>query len=309
MARTWIIPAGAGVLSALLFVSVELGSMGAVILSDLAPLPLFAAGLGAGLIGAAGAGATATALVGLVSGLIPALTFAALLVIPSVLLVRQALLSRVDADGRLEWYPPGRLVLWLTGIGAGLFLIATLFVAGGRSIEDRLRSEMSGFFGGVLGGPPTPQLQWAIDVLAAYPAIIVVTVWMLPIAFNGILAQGLLARFGKNLRPSPTVAAIELPRAILPVTALAALATTLAGGALEFASRNLMVLLGTAFAFAGLGVVHALFRRAGQPQMLLVGFYVFLGVFGWPILLLALIGLVDQWVNFRRRFGVPTGGV
>ena len=50
MARIWIIPAGAGVLSALLFLAVAVGSPGALILGYLAPLPLFAMGLGAGML-------------------------------------------------------------------------------------------------------------------------------------------------------------------------------------------------------------------------------------------------------------------
>jgi len=306
MARTWIIPAGAGVLSALLFVSIELSSTGAVILSYLAPLPLFAMGLGAGLLSAAIAGAAAVVLVGLISGLIPALTFAALLVVPVVLLVRQALLSRIDADGRLEWYPPGRLVMWLTGIGASLFLAAMLFASGGRSIEERLHGWLTQAFTAYLGGAPPTEVQWSIDLVSAYPAIIVASVWMTMIALNGLLAQGLLARFGHNLRPSPPVGAIELPRATGLVVALAALLAGATSGWLEFAGRNLLVMLGYAFFFAGLGVVHGLARQAGQPQLMLIGFYVFLAAFmwsGWPFLLLALIGFVDHWVHFRQRLG------
>src|SRR4051812_35196349 len=101
MLRAWIIPAGAGVLSALLFLAVGVGTPGSLILGYLAPLPLFAMGLGAGLISAATAGATATALVGAIAGEIPAGTFAVLLVAPVVVLVRQALLSRIDSSGRL----------------------------------------------------------------------------------------------------------------------------------------------------------------------------------------------------------------
>lgn len=310
MARTWIIPAGAGVLSALLFLSIAIGSAGAVILGYLAPLPLFAMGLGAGLISAATAGATATALVGLIAGLIPALTFAALLVAPAVVLIRQALLSRIDADGRLEWYPPGRLVMWLTGIGAVLFLAASLFASGSRSVEDRLRGVLSALLSQHLGGAPAAQLQWLVDLLAAYPSIILVSSWMTMVAINGILAQGLLSRFQHNLRPSPAIGAIELPRSIGLATAAAALVAALASGWLEFASRNLLVMLGFAFFFAGLGVVHGLLRRAGHPQFVLVGFYVFTLAFfwsGWPILLLAVIGFIDHWVHFRQRFGGSTG--
>jgi hypothetical protein len=309
MARTWIIPAGAGVLSALLFLAVAIGSPGALILGYLAPLPLFAMGLGAGLISAATAGATAAALVGAIAGLIPAATFAALLVAPAVVLVRQALLSRIDADGRLEWYPPGRLVIWLIAMGAGLFIVATLFVSGGRSIEERLRGLFSSGLSAYVGPAPASQLQPLVDLLSAYPSIIAVS-WLAMVAVNGILAQGLLARFGHNLRPSPPMGALELPRAAGLVTALAAALAVLASGSLEFIGRNLLVMLGLAFFFAGLGVVHGLLQQVGQRLLVLTGFYVFVLVFGWPILLVTVIGFVDHWAHFRRRFGgSPSGSV
>jgi hypothetical protein len=307
MARAWIIPAGAGVLSALLFLAVAVGSPGALILGYLAPLPLFAMGLGAGLISAATAGATATALVGAIAGLIPAVTFAALLVAPAVVLIRQALLSRIDAGGKLEWYPSGRLVVWLIGIGACLFVAAILFVSGGRSVEERLRGVFASALSAYVGAAPAAQMQPLVDLLSGYPSIIVVS-WLAMVAVNGVLAQGLLVRFKRNLRPSPAVGGIALPRAVGAITALAAALAVLANGWLEFIGRNLLVMLGLAFFFAGLGVVHGLIKPGGQRIVVLVGFYMFVLVFGWPILLVAVVGFVDHWVHFRRRFGGSTPG-
>jgi hypothetical protein len=307
MARAWIIPAGAGVLSALLFLAVAVGSPGALILGYLAPLPLFAMGLGAGLISAATAGATATALVGAIAGLIPAVTFAALLVAPAVVLIRQALLSRIDAGGKLEWYPSGRLVVWLIGIGACLFVAAILFVSGGRSVEERLRGVFASALSAYVGAAPAAQMQPLVDLLSGYPSIIVVS-WLAMVAVNGVLAQGLLVRFKHNLRPSPAVGGIELPRAVGAITALAAALAVLANGWLEFIGRNLLVMLGLAFFVAGLGVVHGLIKPGGQRIVVLVGFYMFVLVFGWPILLVAVVGFVDHWVHFRRRFGGSTPG-
>ena len=189
MARIWIIPAGAGVLSALLFLAAGVGSLGAMILCNLATLPLFAMGLGAGLISAVAAGMSATVLVGAVGvnagltrgdliaesvvvRLIPAATFAVMLVTPAIVLVRQALLSRIDAQGRLEWYPPGRLIMWLVGMGMALFVVATSFVSGGRAVEERLNRIFASAFNALIGPGPAAQLQPAVDFLSAYPSFI-----------------------------------------------------------------------------------------------------------------------------------------
>ena len=104
------------------------------------------------------------------------------------------------------------------------------------------------------------------------------------------------------------VSSLELPRAVGVITAVGAMLAVLASGWLEFVGRNLLVMLGLAFFFAGLGVVHGLLQRVGQRLLALIGFYVFVLVFGWPILLVTVVGFVDHWVHFRRRFGGSTPG-
>ena len=325
MARTWIIPAGAGVLSALLFLAAGVGSPGAMLLVSLSPLPLFAMGLGAGLISALAAGTSATVLIGAVnlnaglargdaldeealSRLIPAIAFAAAIALPAIVLVRQALLSRIDANGRLEWYPPGRLVMWLVGMGIAVFLVATAFLSGGRSVEERLSRFFSSMFMAYAGPAFVAQLQPAIDVVSALPALLA-QAWLLVIAGNGILAQSLLVRFQHSLRPSPPMGSLELPRAA-GILALAACGLTFVGnGWLEFVGRNLLVLLAVAFFFAGLGVVHGLLRPSAQRLGVLIGFYAFAFLFITPVMvLLALVGFVDHWIHFRQRFGGSAPG-
>ncbi len=325
MTRTWIIPAGAGVLSALLFLAAGVGSPGAMLLVGLSPLPLFAMGLGAGLVSSLAAGTSATVLIGAInlnaglsrgdaldeealSRLIPAVAFAAAIALPAIVLVRQALLSRIDANGRLEWYPPGRLVMWLVGIGIAVFLVATALLSGGRSVEERLSRFFSSMFMAYAGPTFVAQLQPAIDVVSALPALLAQT-WLLVIAGNGILAQNLLVRFQHSLRPSPPMGALELPRTA-GILALAALGLTFAGnGWLEFVGRNLLVLLAVAFFFAGLGVIHGLLRPSAQRLGVLIGFYAFAFLFITPVIvLLALVGFVDHWIHFRQRFGGSAPG-
>ena len=308
MARTWIIAAGAGVLSALLFLTIAVGSLGALIFCYLAPLPLFVMGLGAGLVSAATAGATATALVGAIAGVIPAAGFVVMFVTPVVVLVRYALLSRIAANGAIEWYPPGRLVMWLVGLGAATFFASILLISGGRTVEERLRSVLGPALGQFAQGVGQDQLQPVIDFFARLPSIAVL-VWLLVIAATGILAQGLLAGFGRNLRPSPPIAAIELPRWAGIVTALALAANVFETGWLEFAGRNLLLLLAVAFFFAGLGVVHGLVRGTNRLAALTAFYFSMIPL--WVVILPAVtaMGLVDHWIHFRRRFhSSPTGG-
>ena len=54
---------------------------------------------------------------------------------------------------------------------------------------------------------------------------------------------------------------------------------------------------------AGLGVVHALLARSSNRTVALVATYAFLFVFGWPLVIVALLGAAEPWLNLRRRFG------
>lgn len=135
MTRSLIFGSLAGIASAVLVLTAASGALG-IMLGYLAPLPLFFAGLTHGVtaVGIAGVvGTLVSAVNGLLAGGVYLVTFAA----PVAVVVRQALLARpateastgADVHDGLEWYPVGRVVLWLAGWSLGLFGIALLLTA------------------------------------------------------------------------------------------------------------------------------------------------------------------------------------
>jgi hypothetical protein len=68
--------------------------------------------------------------------------------------------------------------------------------------------------------------------------------------------------------------------------------------------RDLLALAQVAFALQGVAVVHALVRSNNAHRGILVALYVLLVLLLGPIvLLLAIVGVVDNWLDFRSRFG------
>ena len=57
------------------------------------------------------------------------------------------------------------------------------------------------------------------------------------------------------------------------------------------------------YLFAGLAVIHALVAQAGRGRGWLMAIYVLLAILPQSALLLAGGGLLDTWIDFRRRFG------
>lgn len=304
MGKATAISIGAGLLSAALLLGVMAGSFGAVILAYLAPLPLFYAGLAYGLPGVLIAGAAGT-VVSTVMGLMSGVAYLVVFAVPVAILVRQALLWRADAAGTTEWYPPGRLATWLAGIAAAVFLVAALAASGAEGgLPGVLRPGLAQLY--AVWAPDADVDAAAARIAELLPAVVAAS-WMLMMTVNGALAQGLAVRLGANRRPSPDFAGLMLPWFMAPAFGVAALAA-LVPGAVGFVGVTLAVIAAVPFFLQGLALIHALAQRTPMPGLLVAGTYVVLFVFGGLIVVVAALGVIEQWAGFRRRLSAPGAG-
>jgi len=70
----------------------------------------------------------------------------------------------------------------------------------------------------------------------------------------------------------------------------------------DMAAQAVMIML-VPYLFAGLAVIHGLVAGAGRGRGWLIAVYVALAILPQSTLLLAGGGLLDTWIDFRRRFG------
>jgi Predicted membrane protein (DUF2232) len=295
---------GCGIGAACLYLAVVLGSPGAIILVYMTQLPLFLAGLWLGTGAAALAGLTASLLLLAASDFLAAAIFAALDAGPVVLLVRQALLARQREDGTLSWYPPGLLAAWLAALALGGIAVTFVLLGGPDGLQSTLQ-QLVGHTLDRLTGQVLPQRDQIAATLATVIPGIVAASWMVMAVINGALAQGVLARFSVNWRPSPDLAALGLPLWI-PIALAVAMAAIAVGDAARYIGINMAIALSVPFCLAGLAVLHAGARRLSHPAMALVVFYTLAGLFGWPLLAVAVLGLFESWLGLRRRLA-PQG--
>jgi hypothetical protein len=279
------------------------GAPGSLILLYLSQLPLFVGGLWGGVEAAALAGVTASAMLLIASNIMAVIIFAALNVIPVLLLVRQALLARTAADGAIEWYPPGLLTAWLTGLGLTAVMVALLVLGGPVDIQAAVREIVAPALDRLLD-ERTPGRDELAGLLAMIMPGVVAASWMVMTLINATLAQGLLTRFGASWRPSPALPALELPMWFPVLLLLAAVATAL-GGMMRFVGVNVIIILAVPFCLAGLAVLHTIARRFSRPAVPLIGVYVLAGLFGWPLLLVIFLGLLDTSFGLRRYVRLP----
>lgn len=297
---------GAGLASALLFLSVLAGVAPGFLFTYVAPLPLMAVGLRSGLTaavigGIAGIGGTI-----LVTGGMSAPAYFVAVVLPSLVVVRQSLLSRTNADGSVEWYPPGLLLSWLTMAAMGLIGVAALFAPEHPDgLEGLMRATLESALA-VLSPGSADEIKTAmLDIWTpVFPALVAGS-WLLMAVVNAVLAQWALNRFGQARRPVPAYRALELPDWMAVALVAAVAAGTLGGdGSIGFLGRNLAVLVMVPYVFLGLTLVHDTAGKRPNARAFLAMFYVaFVFAFGWLVIAVAGLGLVRHWYRLRRRMG------
>lgn len=309
MSKTTVIALVGGVASALLFVALLTGSPAAMLFVYMVPLPLFLVGFSQGLVAAAIAAAGATVVTGAVGGLSLALIFAIVIALPVLFTVRQALLSRPGPDsGATEWYPPGLLLGWLTGLAAtALALVVLVQWGGGADLPDAIRARFQEGLAQFQANPDTApvaaRLEMWVDVLANFLPAILASVWLVVLSLNAIVAQGALTRGGHAKRPSPRLSTIEPPRWVMYALAASLLAWVTGLDGLGFLGQNLTPVLAIPFFFVGLTVVHSFARRLPGRALILAAFYMILILLGFLAMLpVTAIGFAETWTQLRRRW-------
>ena len=301
MPHPLVLAALAGLASAGLFLSLVSGVPGVLLFAYFVQLPIIFIGLTLGLTGSVVAALGAVLVNSLIAGLLATLIYAALQAAPALFVVRQALLSRTDAGGQVEWFPPGLLLGQLTLAAVAAVVLAYAFYLnepGGLqgAVESFLAVALSEF--GAI--PEATELPPEARGLAFVFPGIMATSWLVMVVLNGVLAQALAVRTGWQRRPSPDLAGLELPWWLWPILGVAALFSLFGGGA-GFLGGSLLMVLAVPYFFLGLAVVHSLARRWSHRRIALFVLYACIVLFGWPGLVVVLLGFVEDWAHLRRR--------
>jgi hypothetical protein len=304
-----LIAIAAGCASALMFASIISGALISLLLFYLAPLPLMVAALGWGPLAATIGGISAAAGLGAIFGLPYCMAFAVTIALPAwwlghlVLLGRPAITGATAGNGAspvapaLEWYPLGRILLWISGFAA-LTTMAALLTLGtdAAAIAGAMRRGLLR----IMGPRDTASEQW-VDALVTIAPAAAAIVAMMTLTLNLWLAARITATSGRLHRPWPDLKSADLP----PMT-LAALCVAIAfcftGGLLAILAQIVTAALMMAYALTGFAVLHTLTLALKSRALWLSGTYAIVVVFGWPVLAIVVLGLADAVFGIRQRY-------
>lgn len=304
----------AGAASALMFASIISGALISLVLFYLAPLPLMVAAIGWGPLCASLGGIAAAIGLGALFGLPYCIAFAVTVALPAWWLGHLALLGRqvgsVVPDGsgaepaavpEIEWYPVGRMLLWIAGF-ATLTTMAALLTLGtdAETIIGTLRRGLMRLLRST--DPQTSgEAGQFVDALVRIAPAAATIVAMMTLTLNLWLSAKVTATSGRLRRPWPDLKTAELP----PMTLVAlciALAFCFTGGLLAIVAQIATAALLMAYALTGFAVLHTLTLALNGRTFWLSSAYAVVVVFGWPVIAMVILGLADSVFGFRERF-------
>jgi hypothetical protein len=313
MAQLFLIAISAGAASAFLFTSLASGSPVALLLAQLAPLPILIAGLGWSHWAALLAVGLAASALGTYLGGLFFLGFLFTIGLPAWWLSYLALLARPGTSAEpVEWYPVGRLVVWACLFGTLVTTVGLVKISGlDGDFDTALRSGFERFLrlqAGVTGQDPLkipgltdPARFLDMMVLVIPPAAAATSA--VTNLLNLWLAGRVVALSGRLRRPWPDLAAFRLPRMAatgLVVAVLGSFLPDLAG----MAGRLVAAGLAVAHMLLGLAVMHAVTGALSNRSLVLVAAYALMAIFQWPVLLMLVLGLSDTVIDWRSRLTV-----
>jgi len=150
----------------------------------------------------------------------------------------------------------------------------------------------------------TLQLSSRVDVFAKLLPAFTGCAWMIITMLCFALSQNILAHFHKNVRTSFSLQELHIPTWMVLSVALTGLLGMMAPAPYNYIGLNLSIMLGTPFVFVGLAVVHAWALTTKSPKIILTIFYVLASMIVWSVLVVATLGVIDQWFNFRQRLAI-----
>jgi magnesium-transporting ATPase (P-type) len=309
-----LIAIAAGCASALMFASIISKALISLLLLYFAPLPLMVAALGWGPLAATIGGIGAATVLGAIFGLPFCIAFVIMMALPAWWLGHLALLGRPSANGvpsgngaapaapALEWYPVGRILLWIAAF-AILSTMATLLTLGtdAATITETLRAGLLRVLN-PRAAPPSDEVMQRIDAMVTIAPAAAASSAMTMLMLNLWLAARITATSGRLHRPWPDLKSTELPPMTLAALS-AAIAFSFTSGLFAMLAQTVTAALLMAYALTGFAVLHTLtLGLNGRALWLACTYAVVMLSGGWLIPAMMVLGLADAVFGFRRRF-------
>ena len=125
--------------------------------------------------------------------------------------------------------------------------------------------------------------------------LVIITVWL-----NQVIGNTLLLRLRPAEAAWPRYSRWQLPDKLIWLLIAAAALSLLGSGMVKYAGYCLVIIAAMLYFFQGLAVFVHFLDRWNVPRYLRIILYVILAFQSYGLLLLAMLGIADIWLNFRK---------
>lgn len=297
-----------GLAGAAVFAVLSRGTPGALLLSQLSPLPVMIVALGLGAIHGATAAIAGAVAVTAALGAVFGMSYGLLVALPAFAASYVALGAPLNRRDRVtRRFSSNAVTALCVAVGGATILFAGVNFFSHGELDEPLGFVQGMFFVEIEDQLKEQKLDEALSkaqikqfVQFAVPAMFAGALVLLH-AMNLWIAGRLTQISGMLQQRWPDIAReFELPRAVGIVFPVASLATFLGGFAAEAAFVAAGV-SGIALALQGLAVTHFFLRESKAGVATLALLYFVTGALVVPIFLFAILGLFDMGLHFRDR--------
>lgn len=267
-------------------------------LMTLSIIPLFLSGLGWGVIGGSISVAAGAVIAGIFIGPLFGLTYVVTCGLPVLILVRQSLLWR-EEDGKISWYPTVHLMISWMMVCIALSAMAVFLLY----VDDDLRNGLIEQFNLIV--PQFRQQGGVFETVTAEKLVRLMPqffgpLWGIIILVSASLAQGVLTRFKRNIRPTPEFSGLQMPKWLASLTIGVIILSLFMDGPGVILDA-VVITSEIVFFLQGMAVIHKVSRSWTYRPMVLVAVYLIMVLMFWPVLVITILGLADSWIGFRNR--------
>jgi uncharacterized protein YybS (DUF2232 family) len=244
-----------------------------------------------------------------------AINFTLFIFLPTALISFLALRRR-EIDGDVYWYPSGflltDLLLYAIAVFALLALIASSQDGGlmgvismllAEIMEARLSADPNAMMMQSLQGLDPEQQKKSLEVMMSFFAQMLPAITIISFAFfmivTGIVTQRALSGQNWAKRPDPTLYDLMLPSWLIMAVAAVTILSFVTPPQLAYFFGNVTIVLLLPYLFLGMAFFHSWARLRKHRHLFLIPIYVLL-MFGWPMFLVVLFGVLESFFNFRK---------
>jgi len=303
MQKEFLVSVAGGLLSAIMTSAILLNSGVGIILGYFGLLPIILVGFSSGLRYLTIASCFCIVSLMLFSNQAQVTLYFFSMVIPSALICYLVLNRKYKNNKSSGWREIGEVLSAMTLLAIIYLLAGAVFLTDGSyDLESQIKGMLNKIFSERMQIASALDRKLLISTVIPYFPALIASSWLIMILINAVIAQSILIKIDKNIRPRVKYSLLLAPQWVYWVFTFFGVIALFGSGEIKFITQNACLISAIPFFLLGLTVFNHLARRTRAPRAVLFIFYIFLSISSWAIAICTIIGFFEEWLKLREKY-------